>query len=68
VSRITGIKSVEIDIFDGNGVFVYLLKLPDGVPDSFMFYGDKLTVIKQEDNSSIYIQYQITNLPEIFGK
>lgn len=68
ISRITGVNSLEIDIFDSNGVYVYLVKLPEGIPDLFLFHENKLVVIEQNDSSSVYEEYQITNLPALFGK
>lgn len=69
IIRITGIHTFDIDIFDPEGRFIYLLKLPDNISGRNMqFYENTISIISTVDDRDIYREFKIKNLPEIFGK
>jgi len=55
VNRILGIETVEVDIFDQEGRYVYIMKPPQGVSLDWV-----------EDGLEVYAEYKIKNLPDIF--
>lgn len=68
--RVVGVNSIEIDIFDREGRFVYTL-LPAGeISDmrSLSFFGDRAGRIEHLEDRDVYRQYRIKNLPEVFQK
>lgn len=67
VLRIKGIESYEIDIFDNEGRFIYTLLMPEDFPEQFEFHEDRIAALKEEEDSYIYMEYQVLNLPDIFG-
>lgn len=65
VSRITGLHTTQLDVFDPDGRYVYKLKLPENMKDMEpRFHGDRLCGIKTVEDRSIYEVYRVTNLPE----
>lgn len=67
VYRISGVQKYEIDVFDSRGRYVYILKLPETVKLRYEnFYDFGLTTIESRDDFPVYVEYRITNLPEIF--
>jgi hypothetical protein len=69
VSRISGPKESEIDVFDGEGRYIYALKPPQG--QSFLrarFHAKGYGTTETKDEYQIYVDYRIKNLPEVFGK
>ena len=68
VYRISGPKIFEIDVFDKEGKYLYVLKPPEGISlenAEFYDFGFATTEIT-EDEFQIYTEYKIKNLPEIF--
>jgi hypothetical protein len=69
VCRISSPKDYEIDVFDGEGRYVYALKPPPG--QSFLrakFHAQGYGTTETKDEFQIYVDYRIKNLPEVFGK
>lgn len=68
VFSIKGIESLSIDIFDEKGKFQYVIEAPDDISLIDAIYTDRgVSTIKVEEDRNIYIEYRISNLPEIFG-
>jgi hypothetical protein len=69
VRRVSGLKETEIDVFDGEGRYLYALKPPQGMSfDEAMFHDKGYGTIETKDDFRVYIDYRIKNLPEVFGK
>ena len=67
--RITGAKKMELDIFDPEGRYLYAVVLPKEVEfDGAQFFSTGFGTIEQDGDYSVYREYRIKNLPEIFGK
>lgn len=68
VYRISGVKTYELDVFDQEGRFVYIIKAPQGVPlETVKFYSFGFATREtQEDELLVYTEYIIKNLPDIF--
>lgn len=67
VSRITGPDEVEVDVFDPDGKYIYILKTEPGVSlDGAEFIDFGFGKLEERDDLSIYVEYRIKNLPEIF--
>jgi len=70
VTRITGVgkEDVEIDIFNAEGKLAHTILPSDEFPDlsKLKFFKDKVAIIKDIDDRDILIEYQITNLPDIY--
>ncbi|MGD8535674.1 MAG: 6-bladed beta-propeller [Candidatus Aminicenantes bacterium] len=68
VYRVAGLKIFEIDVFDKEGNYLYVMKPPEGVSlenAEFYNFGFALTEMT-EDGFQIYVEYRIKNLPDIF--
>lgn len=69
VHRIVGPRKYEIEIFDKDGVWQYILKFPEGmIPYNENFYGFGFSNIEAKDDMYVYVEYKVKNFPEIFGK
>lgn len=70
VSRFTGIETpFEIDIFDSEGRYLYLVKMPGEISDleGLKFLKNGVAGLKHLEEKDIYMEYRVKNLPEIFG-
>ena len=68
VYRVTGAKMFEIDVYDPEGRFVYILKAPDEISmEGARFYNFGFSTLESRDEFSLYVEYKIKNLPEIFS-
>lgn len=69
IFRVTGPGVLEIDIFDPKGQYLYALIPPAGVRlDLAQFFATGFATIDESEDSSVYREYRIRNLPEIFGR
>ena len=67
VYRVSGPKMFEIDVFDPEGSFVYILKVPDAISmEEARFYSFGFSTLETKDDFRFYVEYKIKNLPEIF--
>jgi len=68
VYRVSGVKTFEIDVFDPEGKFMYIMKPAKKVSlDEVKFYSFGFaTTETQEDGLIFYVEYKIKNLPDIF--
>jgi hypothetical protein len=68
VYRVSGVETVEVDVFDPEGRFVYIMKHPEGVSLETVKFYDFGFAIKEtkEDGLEVYAEYKIKNLPDIF--
>ncbi len=67
---VTGPEMSEIDVFNPKGEFVYALIPPPGIDMKIQvqFFPAGFAVVETQDDSVVYREYRIKNLPEIFGK
>lgn len=65
VERFIDYGRYVLDIFDENGRFVYIFQPPEikGLK-VFKIFKDKLIAIVEEEDSDIYLEYRIDNLPK----
>jgi hypothetical protein len=69
VFRIIGTKKTELDIFDAEGRYLYALVVPPDLrTDSFKFFSSGYATIEPDGDYTVYREYRIKNLPEIFSK
>lgn len=68
VIRSINYRTAEIDIFDPEGRFVYILKSCKEIPDlwEIYFFNNGIGVIIHDDEKDIYREYKVKNLPSIF--
>jgi len=69
VSRITGPDETEVDVFDPDGKYIYILKTGQDVSlDKTEYYDSGFGKLEERDDLYVYVEYRIKNLPEIFNK
>jgi hypothetical protein len=70
VFRVTGPEMSEIDVFNPVGEFLYTLLPPPGIDMKIQvqFFPAGFAVVETQDDSVVYREYRVKNLPEIFGK
>ncbi len=67
VYRITGAELFEIDIFDPEGKYRYVLEPPQGISlENAVFHDSGFALVEEKDDFLVYADYRIKNLPEIF--
>jgi hypothetical protein len=68
VYRVSDVETVEVDIFDQEGRYMYIMKHPEGVSlEMVKFYNFGFAIKEtQEDGLEFYAEYKIKNLPDIF--
>jgi hypothetical protein len=68
VFRVSGPGTFEIDVFSPKGECLYALIPPTDVKmDRAYFFSSGFATIEQDGDYSVYREYRITNLPEVFG-
>lgn len=69
VYSIDGVEMFSIDVYDSDGRFLYVLKPPQGVSlEHATFYDFGFALREEKEDRDIYLEYKVTNLPEIFGE
>jgi hypothetical protein len=69
VYRVIGMKKTEMDVFDSDGRYLYVLLLSvDLRTSSLRFFSTGFGTIEQDGDYSVYREYRIKNLPEIFER
>lgn len=68
VKRITGLDSVEIDLFDGKGRLLYTILPSAEIPDlkRVTIYGKTVGVISEIKDKNVYFEYRVKNLTGVF--
>jgi|GEM_PF-1606705 len=68
VTRFTGPESVEVDIFDRDGRFVYTILPSTEIPDlrKVFWFKDGLGAIAELGGNMAFVEFRIENLPKIF--
>jgi hypothetical protein len=68
VKRITGLDSVEIDLFDGEGRLLYTILPSAEIPDlkRVTIYGKTVGVISEMEDKNVYFEYRVKNLTGVF--
>ena len=68
VYRVSGPKMFEIDVYDPEGRFVYILKVPAAISmEEARFYNFGFSTLESHDDFRFYVEYKVKNLPEIFS-
>jgi hypothetical protein len=68
VYRIVGPKKFEIDVYDQEGKYLYILKAPEDIDmEKAVFYDSGFMTQTIKDDFPVYCEYRIKNLPGIFG-
>lgn len=68
VYRISGAGNFEIDVYDPEGKYVYIIKAPEDISlERPAFYEFGFGIQEERDEMPVYVEYRIKNLPEIFG-
>jgi hypothetical protein len=68
VYPITGMETIEIDIYDPEGRFLYVLNPPHGLSlEEAQFFDFGFILKEEKEDRDVYAEYRIKNLPEIFG-
>ncbi len=67
VKRVSGLKQFEIDVFDPDGRYVYVINLNDkSLFNSAQYFPGGFATVKETDDGILYQEFLIKNLPEIF--
>jgi len=67
VYRITGAELFEIDIFDPEGKYRYILEPPQRISlEKAIFHDRGFSLVEEKDDLLVYADYRIKNIPEIF--
>jgi hypothetical protein len=67
--RVCGPQLFEIDVFNPKGEYLYALIPPAGVNfEKATFFSSGFGTVESVEDSFVYCEYRIKNLPEIFGK
>jgi hypothetical protein len=67
--RVSGPEMFEIDIFSPKGEYLYaLIPPPDVKMTDASFFSTGFATVEKAEDYSVYREYRIKNLPEIFGK
>jgi hypothetical protein len=68
VYRVSGLREAEIDIFDPDGRYIYIMKLPEGMElREPIFFISGFSTIEDRDDMPVYVEYRVKNFPEIFS-
>lgn len=68
VLRVSGPRETEIDIFDPDGRYVYIMKHPEDMElQNPCLYDFGFSNIETKEDMPVYIEYRVKNLPEIFS-
>ena len=69
VLRVAGVEKIEIDVFDPDGRYLYALIPPAVVKmDKAQFFETGFATVEEAEDSFVYREYRIKNVPAIFGK
>jgi hypothetical protein len=68
VKRITGLESVEIDLFDREGRLLTTILPSAKIPDlrDVIMFENTIGVISELEEKNIYVEYMVKNIREIF--
>lgn len=68
VKRITGLESVEIDLFDREGRLISTILPSPEIPDlrGVAMFGNSLGVISESAERNIYVEYRVKNIKGIW--
>jgi hypothetical protein len=66
--RITGLESVEIDLFDREGRLLYTVLPSAEIPDlrGVTFYERTIGIISELEEGNVYVEYRVKNLKGLF--
>ncbi|MCP4150356.1 MAG: hypothetical protein GY757_21590 [bacterium] len=69
IVRSTSLTKNELDIFDADGRFLYIIKTSSSIPDvwDLYFFENSIGLIINQDESDVFIEFQVKNLPEFYG-
>jgi len=68
VKRITGLESVEVDLFDKEGRLLYTILPSPEIPDlrGAVIFRNTIGVIFEGEEGNLYVEYRVKNLKEIW--
>jgi len=67
VFRISGMRKLEVDVFDPEDVYVYVLQPPRGMSLEYASFHDRgFAATEIEGDYRVYADYRVINLPKIF--
>lgn len=68
VKRITGLESIEIDVFDRNGHFIYSILPSAEIPDlrDVVIFENTIGIITELEEKNIFVEYRVKNMRELF--
>jgi hypothetical protein len=68
VFRIAGMRNLEVDVFDLEGVYVYALQPPLGLSFEYAsFHDGGFAATELEGDFRVYSDFRVKNLPKIFN-
>jgi hypothetical protein len=67
IKRITGLESVEIDLFDEEGRLLYTILPSAEIPDlrAVTIFGNSIGVVSELAEKNIYVEYKVKNIKGI---
>ncbi len=68
VKRIIGLESVEIDVFDTNGHFIYTILPSAEITDlrGMIIFENTIGIITELEEKNIFVEYRVKNMKGIF--
>jgi hypothetical protein len=65
---LSDLESVEIDVFGGNGNFIYTILPSAEIPElrDVMMFENTIGIIVESEEKNIYVQYRVKNIKGIF--
>jgi len=67
VRRFISPTDSELDVFDQEGNFVYVLRHPEGIPfDRVDFHPSGFCTVLSKEDGFVYVDFKVKNLPSIF--
>ncbi len=69
VKRIIGLESVEIDVFDRRGHFIYTILPSEEIPDlrGLIVFEDGTGIINELEEKNVFVEYRVKNMKGIFN-
>jgi len=68
IKRITGLESVEIDVFDREGRLLYTILPSAAIPDlrNVIMFENTIGIISEGEENNLYVEYRVKNMRGIF--
>ncbi len=68
VKRITGLESIEMDVFNRNGHFIFTILPSENIPDlrNVIILKNTIGIITELEEKNVFVEYRVRNMKGIF--